>query len=67
MVGNSKNNLLDDKNKEKMINSFLKAKKPSKIMFEELINKITISEDKTVKIYFKVNLNGSDKLCQTTN
>lgn len=58
MLGNAKSNLTDENSKIKMINSFLKMKNPSKQMLKELIYKITIDEEKNVKIYFKFNING---------
>ena len=41
----------------KKINEFLKAKSPNKEMIKTLVNKIEISEDKKVKIFFNFNIN----------
>lgn len=58
MLGNSKVNLMDEKTKLKIIKDFLKMKNPDKQIMKELISKITINENKEVRIYFKFNING---------
>lgn len=58
MLSNSKDNLLDEKNKNQMIQDFLKIKNPTKQMIETLVNKITIDENKNVRIYFNFRLDG---------
>lgn len=59
MISNTKNNLLNEESKRKLINNFLKTKKFSKQMLSDMINKITIDEKKNVEIYFKFNINGA--------
>lgn len=58
MLSNSKDNLLDEKTKNQMIKDFLKIKNPTKQMIEALVNKITIDENKNVRIYFNFSLDG---------
>lgn len=55
---NLKDNLLDDKTKNQMIKNFLLIKNPTKKMIETLVHKITIDENKNVRIYFKFHLDG---------
>lgn len=56
MLKGSKNTITDDKTKKQMINNFLKIKDPNKQILKELIKKITIDEDKRVRIYFNFSL-----------
>lgn len=58
MLNSSKDNLVDDKTKKKIINDFLTLKHPNKQMLQDLINKITIDKDKNVRIYYNFNLEG---------
>ena len=58
MLSNSKDNLLTEKTKNKLIKDFLKVRNPTKQMLALLINKITIDENKNVRIYFNFNING---------
>ena len=56
-INESKNILTDNKTKTKYINNFLNAKNPTKEMIKTLVNRIEISEDKQVKIFFNFNVN----------
>lgn len=58
MLSNLRDNLLTEKTINKMIKDFLKVRNPTKQMLELLINKITIDENKNVRIYFNFNING---------
>lgn len=57
MLEVSKNNITSEKAKMKMISDFLKAKNLNKQILNDLIKKITIDEDKRVRIYFNFSLN----------
>lgn len=57
MLEVSKNNITDEKSKMQMINNFLKVKNPNKQIIKDLVKKITIDEQKIVRIYFNFNLN----------
>ena len=57
LISETKQLLTDEKSKMKKINEFLKAKSPNKEMIKTLVNKIEISEDKKVKIFFNFNIN----------
>ncbi len=56
-VNKSKAMVNDEKATMKIINDFLKMKNPTKEILKELISKIEIHEDKTVKIFFNFRLN----------
>ena len=56
-ISESKNLFSDEKAKMKIINDFLKVKNPNKQMIRTLINKVEISEDKSIKIFFNFNVN----------
>ena len=56
-ISESKNLFNDEKAKMKIINDFLKVKNPNKQMIRTLINKVEISEDKSIKIFFNFNVN----------
>ena len=56
-ISESKNLFNDEKAKMKIINEFLKVKQPNKQMIRTLINKVEISEDKSIKIFFNFNVN----------
>ena len=54
-INNLNKSLEDTEKRDKIIDDFLKMKKPNKQILRKLINKITIDENKKVKIYFNFN------------
>ena len=48
------NKLYDNYNYQEMIEDYLSMKKPNKLLLSNIIDKITIDENKNVDIYYKI-------------
>ncbi len=58
MLDNSKSNYNSNKKRDKLINEFLKMKKPTKAILNQLIDKIEIDDENNIQIYFNFSLKG---------
>lgn len=48
------NKLYDNYNYQQVVNDYLAMKKPNKLLLSNIIDKITIDEDKNIDIYYKI-------------
>ncbi len=57
-IKKSNGNFMKDETRRKVINDFLQVKQPSKQLINDLVKKITIDENKNIKIYFNFQVDG---------